>query len=171
MAADWWWDEQESRAKSFKPTPLVHFCQSLLSVQNSILSSDLPLPPNQLNFRCRGSWGEGKAACPALPFYPCCPLTAQGELLLPEGLERIHWIAQTENQCSGGGFTVPRIPHFHFSFRDKFLDQMLVTDFSALTFSCPCWTSQDVQSRSHFPADTPDLALIPIVCCASGGLD
>lgn len=167
LAADCWWAEQESSAKSFKPAPVVHFCQSLLSVQNSILSLD----SKSVGFWVQGQLGEGKAAHPALPFYPCCPLTAQGELLLPEGLERIHWIAQTGNQCRGGGLTVPWDPHFHFSFSDKFLDQTPVTDFSALTFSCPCWTSQDVQSWSHFPVDSPDLALIPIVCCASGGLD
>lgn len=102
---------------------------------------------------------------------PCCPLTAQRELLLPECLERIHWIARAGNQCNGAGLTVLWDPQFHLSFSDKFLDQMQVTDFSALTFSCPCWTSQDVQSRSQVPADTPDLALIPIVWCASGGLD
>lgn len=44
-------------------------------------------------------------------------------------------------------------------------------DFSALTLSCPCWTSQDEQSRSWVPADSLHLALLPIVWRASGRLD
>lgn len=153
-------------------------CGSLMSVP-SVCSKEHPLlglatPPRTgipAGFWVQEQLGEGKTAGPAVLFYPCCPLTAQRELLLPEGLERIHWIARAGNQCSGAGLTVLWDPQFHLSFSDKFLDQMPVTDFSALTFSCPCWTSQDVQSRSQVPADTPDLALIPIVWCASGGLD
>lgn len=70
LAADWWWAEQESSAKSFKPAPVVHLCQSLLSAQNSILSLDLPLPPNQLDFGRRGGWGKAKQHvqhCPSAP--------------------------------------------------------------------------------------------------------
>lgn len=114
--------------------------------------------------------GAATAACPALPFYPCCSLKPNENCsCLRVWRGKTHRIAQTGNQCSGGGLTVPWHPHFHFSFSDTFLAQMLAT--TALTFSCPCWASQDARSRSQFPADTPDLALIPIVCCASGGLD
>lgn len=63
LAAEWRWAEQELSAKSFKPTPVVHLRQSLLSVQNSILSLDLPLPPERespLDFGCRSSWGKAK---------------------------------------------------------------------------------------------------------------
>lgn len=107
LAAERWWAEQESSAKSFKPAPVVHLCQSLLSFQNSILSSDSPLPLSQPNLGCRGSPqgrpGEGKAACPALPSRPRRPLTCERALSLPPDL-----LANADWE-TGGALMVPRI--------------------------------------------------------------
>lgn len=78
-AAERWGAEQELSAKSFKPAPVVHLCQSLLSFQNSVLSADLLVLPSRLNLGCWGSRGMAKQ------LVQRC-VTHKRERLLPQGL-------------------------------------------------------------------------------------
>lgn len=156
-------EQQELSTKGFQPAPVAHLCRSLLSVESSTPSSD-SLLLHQLHLFAWGSRERQSCAPNQHCFAPC----VWAELFLPQGF--VTWSDWGTADTTGADGHLRVTLSLTHSFLNPCPNARLrMQDYAALTFSCPCWTSQDVQSRHWVPADAPDLALIPIVGAPAAG--